>query len=254
MAQNKQTAIIPDEQVISRIYIIRGQKVMFDRDLAALYGVRPIRLREQMKRNPERFPENFMFQLSEEEVDEMVSQFAIPSRKYPRGYLPYAFTEHGVLMPANVLRSERAIKMSIRNIEIFVKMREILFTHKDILLQLEKIEQRLNSHDEQIQLIFQYLKELLNPPQPARNPIGFRTKRKIEIYTTCTFTESEGSRATNHLKLSKQVHMTKDGHGNCKRLTLFSTIKILLKKHFLVTNCANTIKKSLRNEKIFSCF
>ena len=149
---------------------------MLDKDLAALYGVKPIRLREQVKRNAERFPENFMFQLNEEEVDLVVSQNAIPSRKYLGGYLPYTFTEHGVLMLANVLRSERAIKMSIRIIEIFVKMREMLLTHKDILLQLEKIEKKLNNHDEQIQLIFGYLKELLNPPQLARNPIGFRTR------------------------------------------------------------------------------
>jgi hypothetical protein len=81
-------------------------------------------------------------------------------------------------MLANVLRNERAIKMSLRIIEIFVKMREMLLTHKDILLQLEKIEQKLTNHDEQIQLIFEYLKELLNPPQPVRNPIGFRTKRE----------------------------------------------------------------------------
>lgn len=126
--------MIPDELVMNKIYFIRAQKVMLDRDLAELYDIKPIRLREEVKRNISRFPENFMFQLSEEEVTAMVSQNAIPSRMHLGGYLPYAFTEHGILMLANVLRSERAIQVSIQIIEIFVKIREMLLTHKDILL------------------------------------------------------------------------------------------------------------------------
>lgn len=176
MAKATKGLMIPDELVMNKIYLIRGQKVMLDRDLAELYDIKPIRLREQVKRNLSRFPENFMFQLNEKEVNTMVSQNAIPSRKHLGGYLPYAFTEHGVLMLANVLRSERAMQVSIRIIEIFVKIREMLLTHKDILLQLEKIEKKLSGHDEDIQLIFQYLKQLLNPPQPPRRKIGFRRK------------------------------------------------------------------------------
>ncbi len=144
MAKATKTLMIPDELVMNKIYLIRGQKVMLDRDLAELYNIKTIRLREQVKRNITRFPENFMFQLSEKEVNTMVSQNAIPSRKHLGGYLPYAFTEHGVLMLANVLRSERAIQVSIRIIEIFVKIRETLLAHKDILLQLEKIEKKLS--------------------------------------------------------------------------------------------------------------
>lgn len=176
MAKATKALMIPDELVMNKIYLIRGQKVMLDRDLAELYDIKPIRLREQVKRNLSRFPENFMFQLNEKEVDAMVSHFAIPSRKHLGGYLPYTFTEHGVLMLANVLRSERAIQVSIRIIEIFVKIRELLLTHKDILLQLEKIEKKLSGHDEDIQLIFQYLKQLLIPPQPPPRKIGFRRK------------------------------------------------------------------------------
>ena len=172
--------MIPDELVMNKIYLIRGQKVMLDKDLAELYDIKPIRLREQVKRNNSRFPENFMFQLSEKEVNTMVSQNAIPSRKHLGGYLPYAFTEHGVLMLANVLRSERAIQVSIRIIEIFVKIRETLLAHKDILLQLEKIEKKLAGHDEDITLIFGYLKQLLNPPQPPRRKIGFKRKDEEE--------------------------------------------------------------------------
>jgi hypothetical protein len=162
-----------DEILTSKIYIIRNQKVMLDRDLAELYGVKSRRLREQVKRNSDRFPANFMMQLTENEVDVMVSQFAIPSKKQLGGSLPYAFTEFGILMLANVLHNETAIKVSIRIIEIFVRMRELLFTHKDILLKLEQMERKVDDHDEEIQRIFQYLKQLLNPPNPPRRKIGF---------------------------------------------------------------------------------
>lgn len=174
MAKAKKSVVLRDEVVMNKIYYIRGQKVMLDRDLAELYGVKPIRLREQVKRNTERFPQNFMFQLSGEEVKAMVSQNAIPSKQHLGGYLPYAFTEHGVLMLANVLRSQRAIQVSIRIIEIFVKMREMLSAHKDILLKLEQMEQKLTGHDQDIQLIFEYLKQLINPPQEPRPRIGYR--------------------------------------------------------------------------------
>ena len=139
---SKQIAI-PDEVVMNKIFLVRGQKVMLDRDLAELYGVKAIRLREQVKRNQERFPENFMLHLTEEEVENMVSQFAIPSKQHLGGYLPYAFTEHGVLMLANVLKSEQAIAMSIRIIEIFVKLRETILMNKGVLLKLEQLEHKV---------------------------------------------------------------------------------------------------------------
>lgn len=180
MAKAKKASVVSEEVVMSKIYYIRDHKVMLDRDLAELYGVKAIRLREQVKRNGERFPENFMFQLSEEEAESMVSQNAIPSRKHLGGFLPYAFTEHGVLMLANVLRSERAIEVSIRIIEIFVKMREMLSTHKDILLKLEQIEKKVTEHDEDIQLIFSAVKQLLNPPQEPRPRIGYRRSNEQE--------------------------------------------------------------------------
>ncbi len=175
---------VPDEVVIDKIYLIRGQKVMIDRDIAELYGVKPIRLREQVKRNNGRFPANFMFQLTAKEVDSMVSQNAIPSKKHLGGFLPYVFTEHGVLMLANILKSERAIQMSIRIIEVFVKLREVVSTHKDLLLQMQKLEKqlthhddRLDKHEDEIQLIFEALKQLLNPPQPPRRLIGYKQKK-----------------------------------------------------------------------------
>ena len=168
--------IMADEAMMTKIYYVRKQKIMLDRDLAAIYGVQPIRLREQVKRNRERFPVNFMFQLTDREATKMVSQNAIPSKKQLGGFLPYAFTEHGVLMLAAVLRSDKAMQASIRIIEVFVKMREMLTADKTILDQLQKAEKRLTAHDEDIQLIFEYLKQLLDPPQTTRERIGFRRK------------------------------------------------------------------------------
>lgn len=161
---------------MNKIYLIRGQKVMLDRDLSDLYGVRAIRLREQVKRNQERFPENFMFRLTEKEVETMVSQNAIPSKQHLGGSLPHAFTEHGVLMLANVLKSEQAITMSVRIIEIFIKLRETLMMHKDVLLKLEQLEKMAVRHDGDIKLIFKYLRELLNPRTAPMRKVGFKRK------------------------------------------------------------------------------
>src|SRR5690606_36174364 len=122
--------------------------------------------------------ENFMFQLNEKEVETKVSQNAIPSKQHLGGSLPYDFTEHGVLMLANVLKSEQAITMSIRIIEIFVKLREALFTYKDILIQFEQLERKVVNHDGDIQLIFEYLKELLNPKTEPLRKIGFKRKEE----------------------------------------------------------------------------
>jgi len=153
---------------------------MLDRDLAELYGVKSIRLREQVKRNIARFPENFMFQLTTKEVNLMVSQIAIPSRKQLGGSLPYAFTEHGILMLANVLRSKKAIQVSVRIIEIFVKLREMVLTHKDILLKLEILEREVTTNKQDIGVIFTYLKKLLNPPREPRRRIGYRSQKDTD--------------------------------------------------------------------------
>lgn len=168
---------IPNEVVLKKIHQLREQKIMLDRDLAELYGVKAIRLREQVKRNQERFPKNFMFQLTEQEVENMVSQNAIPSRQILGGALPYAFTEHGILMLSNVLKSEKAIQMSIRIIEIFVKLREILLLHKkDVSLLVEQVEKRLIKQDEKIELLFSYLSKFIEKEETPRTLIGFKTK------------------------------------------------------------------------------
>jgi ORF6N domain len=178
LAKATKTLMIPDELVINKIYIIREQKVMVDRDLAELYAVTTSNLNLAVKRNKDRFPDDFMFQLTKEEFQGLILQFAI-SKKAGRGgirKLPYAFTEQGVSMLSGVLNSETAIRVHIQIIRVFAKMRELLLTHKDILLQLEKIEKKLTGHDEDIQLIFKCLKQLLTPPQSPRQKIGFKRK------------------------------------------------------------------------------
>lgn len=157
----KDQIFVSDEVISNKIYLIRGQKVMLDRDLAGLYGVETRRLKEQVRRNIRRFPANFMFEMTREELENWVSQFATSNREIMgMRILPFAFTEHGILMLANILKSEQAIQMSIRIIEIFVKLREMLFSHKDILLKIEQVEKKVSEHDKDIQLIFQYLKQL----------------------------------------------------------------------------------------------
>jgi len=172
------TVGIPDEIVVSKIFLIRGHKVMLDRDLAELYGVKAIRLREQVKRNPDRFPKNFMFQLSDMEVTDMVSQNAIPSRKHLGGAMPYVFTEHGVLMLANVLKSRLAIQMSVRIIEIFVRLREMLLTNRDILLKVEQMEKRMGKQDDKIQAIFDYLKQFIQDQEKPMVEVGFKRSKR----------------------------------------------------------------------------
>ena len=170
--------IVPQETILSKIYVIREQRVMLDRDLAELYDVKAIRLREQVKRNEERFPENFMFQLTEKETENMVSQNAIPSKQHLGGTFPYVFTEHGVLQLSNVLRSGRAVQMSISIIEVFVKMREMLATHKDLLLEMEEIRKRVGKQDDKIQMIFDYLKQFVKEKKEPITAIGFKQKDK----------------------------------------------------------------------------
>ena len=177
MAKATKALMIPDELVINRIYFIRGQKVMLDRDLAELYGVETKRLKEAVRRNIDRFPEDFMFEMSSRELEDWRTQFATSnSEKMGLRRPPFCFTEQGVAMLSSVLNSETAIRVNIQIIRVFTKMRELLLTHKDILLQLQTIERKLTGHDEDIALIFKYLKQLLNPTLPPRNKIGFRRK------------------------------------------------------------------------------
>jgi hypothetical protein len=156
-----------------RIYLIRKQKVMLDADLADLYGVPTKRLNEQVKRNKDRFPEDFMFQLTREEVDALNrSQIATGTQKHrdPR-FPPYAFTEHGTVMLANVLKSHTAISASIQVVRAFVRLREILATHKDLAQKLEALEKK---YDRQFKIVFDAIRQLMAPEEPPKQQrIGF---------------------------------------------------------------------------------
>lgn len=167
--------IIPNEVITNKIYFIRNQKVMLDRDLAALYEVETKRINEQIKRNSARFPENFMFQLNEVEYENLKSQNATSSWGGSRK-LPFAFTEHGVLQLANVLKSERATQMSIKIIEVFVSLRDYLLTNLNLKLEVEAIKKKLVNHDKNIELVFSYLDELIEKREhkTERTKIGYK--------------------------------------------------------------------------------
>jgi hypothetical protein len=166
---------IPDEVIINKIYLIRGQKVMLDRDLAELYGVETKRLKEAVKRNIERFPEDFMFEMTKEEFENWRTQFATSkSDAIGLRYAPFCFTEQGVTMLSCVLNSKRAIDVNIKIIRVFTRMKEMLLAHKDILLKLEQLERQVVQNSDEIQMIFDALKQLLNPPQKQRKRIGYK--------------------------------------------------------------------------------
>jgi len=169
--------LIPEEIIEQKIYLIRGHKVMLSNHLAALYQVEPKRLIQAVKRNKERFPDDFMFQLTDEEFQNLKSQIVTSSWGGFRRSTPYAFTEQGVAMLSSVLRSERAIRVNIAIMRAFVKLREILSTHKDLAQKLNELEQKIARHDDEITAIFDAIHQLMAPP-PAkpRRRIGFSTK------------------------------------------------------------------------------
>lgn len=168
---------VAEEAIISKIYLIRGRKVMLDRDLAVLYGVETRVLNQAVRRNEKRFPDDFMFQLTAEELEDWKSQIVISNKeKLGLRKPPLAFTEQGVAMLSSVLNSETAIAVNIQIIRIFSRMREMLLNYKDLLLKLEQLERKVDGYDEDIQLIFMHLKRLIDPPQEPRPRIGFRRK------------------------------------------------------------------------------
>ena len=172
-------AMIPAERIEARILLIRGQKVMVDSDLARLYGVSTKRLNEQVKRNRHRFPLDFMFQLSGEETESLRSQFATSSAGHGgRRYRPYAFTEHGAVMLASVLNSKIAVEASVQVVRAFVRLRQILATHKELAAKLAELETRIETHDENITALFEAIRQLMEPPARPRKPIGFAAQSK----------------------------------------------------------------------------
>jgi phage regulator Rha-like protein len=165
------------EMIENKIYLLRGHKVMLDRDLAELYGVETRALIQAVKRNPARFPSDFMFQLTNQEVIGLRSQFVIS--KMARGgrrYMPYVFTEQGVAMLSSVLNSERAVQVNIAIMRVFVKLRELISTNKELAHKLGLLERKIERHDEEIKAIFSAIRQLMTPPEKPKRKIGFQRR------------------------------------------------------------------------------
>lgn len=173
------TIMLSDENIASKIFLIRDQKVMLDSNLAELYGVETRRLNEQVKRNISRFPEDFMFQLTSSEFENLKSQFATSSWG-GRRTLPFAFSEHGVLMLSSVLNSEKAIAVNIQIMRIFTRIREMLTNNISLKLEIEEIKKKLVNHDKNIELVFNYLDELIEKQEnrKSRRQIGYKRKNE----------------------------------------------------------------------------
>jgi len=168
------TAIVANRRVDSKILVLRGQRVIVDADLAELYGVQVRHLNQQVKRNAKRFPPTFRFQLSAQEFKILRSQNVISSEGHGGArYRPHAFTEHGAIMAATVLNSERAIEMSVFVVQAFVRMRRAIAANRNVLAKLAEVERRLETHDADIQDLMDAIRELINPPDPPRRRIGF---------------------------------------------------------------------------------
>jgi hypothetical protein len=178
---NNSKLMLPDDMIISKIYLIRGEKVMLDRDLAELYGVETKYLKRQVKRNILRFPPDFMFELTQKELEIWRSQFGTSnSDKMGLRYPPFAFTETGVAQLSGVLNSEKAILINNQIMRVFIKMRSMLMDTLTLKLDIEEIKKRLHNHDKNIELVFSYLDELIQKeeqPEP-RNRIGFKIENK----------------------------------------------------------------------------
>lgn len=187
----KNTQIIPQEIIEKKIFLIRGQKVMLDSHLAELYGVETKSLNLAVKRNIERFPDDFMFQLTHEEFQNLEPslRFQFETSKKTRGgrrYLPYVFTEHGVAMLSSVLHSTKAVQVNIQIMRTFGRLRELLLSHIELKTKLDELERRIESHDTEIQIIFDAIHKLMEPEvvEKPKHKIGFRIeepKRKYSV-------------------------------------------------------------------------
>lgn len=168
--------LVPAERIENKIYLIRGKKVMLDRELARLYAVATKQLKQAVKRNIERFPEDFMFELSKVEFEEWRSQF-VTSKSDRMGlrWRPFAFTEQGVAMLSSVLNSKRAVQVNISIMRVFVRLRKILSNHKDVAIKIDGLERKVGDHDYQIQGIFDAIRKLMNPKEKKKKRIGFIT-------------------------------------------------------------------------------
>ena len=167
----------PVAQIEQRIYVIRGQKVMIDSDLAGLYEVDTRTLVQAVKRNLDRFPEDFMFQLTKREHETLISQNVISKSRGGRRTAPYAFTEHGVAMLSSVLRSKRAAQVNIAIMRAFVRIRQVLDTNQALAQKIDELAARIDKHDEQLAVVFETLQRLIQEPEPTTRKIGFESRK-----------------------------------------------------------------------------
>jgi ORF6N domain len=174
--------IVSAEQIALRIRFFRGQKVLFNSDLARLYGVTTGNLNKAVNRNRDRFPEDFVFQLTAEEAQNLIFQIGRSNGRGGRRHLPYAFTEQGVAMLSSVLQSERAVKINIAIMRAFVKLREMLETNRELARKFSELEQRVGKHDEELTAILEAIRQLIAPPKKARREIGFHVREKAPRY------------------------------------------------------------------------
>ena len=175
MAKKELQVLVAEQKILNKIYVVRGAKVMVDKDLAEMYGVETKQLKRQVKRNIDRFPKDFMFQLTKKEFEILRSQIGTSSWGGTR-YLPMAFSEQGIAMLSSILNSKTAIEVNIRVIRVFTKLREYALTHKEILFQLAKLEKEVKGNSKDIENIFMVMKELLekHSAPPKRNRIGYK--------------------------------------------------------------------------------
>ena len=175
--------LVPVERIRQKILLLRGQRVILDRDLAALYGVPTKVLKQAVKRNAGRFPEDFMFVLTREEFGEWRSQF-VTSKADRMGlrHAPMAFTEQGIAMLSSVLNSEQAIRVNIAIMRAFVRLREALSVHQELAAKLADLERRIAGHDESVRTLFEAIRQLMAPPEKTRRPVGFRVEEARPAY------------------------------------------------------------------------
>ncbi len=180
MAKKEIALLIPQEKVISKIFVLREEKVMLDVHLAEIYGVETRALKQAVRRNMDLFPKDFMFILTDKEVEIVVSQNVIPSKQYLGGSNPFAFTETGVAMLSSVLKSKRAKEMNIAIMRAFVALRKMLLTNTELRLEIEYIKKKVDNHGKNIELVFQYLDELLEKKEKLkpRTQIGYKLPKK----------------------------------------------------------------------------
>ena len=194
------TLIIPVESIASKIVFLRNEKVMLDRDLAVLYGVETKVLKQAVRRNLKRFPDDFMFELTKEEKQSLRSQNVTLKRGQHSKYLPFAFTEQGVAMLSSVLNSDRAIDVNISIMRAFVQLRRLMASHDELANKLAELERHLKGHDDQIQAIFETIQQLMVPPETKKKKIGFTVKEKQIAYG-----KSLPTKALDEFSLTRQA-------------------------------------------------